>query len=210
MHVELDGHRLDQQHTSVAAALAAGVDAAEAKGRIIIEAKADGVRLTDEVLSAPPDAPSQIDVLSLTSAEPRTLASVTLYDAADAAQSIRELQAVASARLQSHGFDEEVLKAVQESLETWQALRDVVVQVAQVLQIDLATLELEGTEAGEPARRSAALVGKLGDLKQSLAAEDWSAVADSLGYDLEAEAGDWAAMLRSMATTIGGGEREES
>jgi hypothetical protein len=202
MQVLLDGHPLHIARQSLAGALQAAAANAQSQGRIIIEAKADGISLSDENLTDPSDEPSTIRELKFTSADPRRLASTSLTDASTALELARVQQASAAELIQA-GQPEEALRSLHVALSTWQSVRDVVQSSATVLSLDLDTLVLSDSDDpktfGDATRE---LSSHLANLKNSLEAMDWSATTDIVGYDLDAQVGTWKGLLTALANHV--------
>lgn len=212
MRVLFDDLDLPIDRPTLACAMAAATAAADAKGRIIIEAVADGTPLTDDQLTTPSEEIATLSLLHFRTAEPRTLVHVTLHDAADALEQTR-LEHLSTAKLIQAGTPDKAMTHLTESIATWQAVCEVVHKSATLLQIDLDRVELKPLEGGaetpgltDPAARFSArfavLTERLGALKQSLAIRDWSALSDVLAYDLAPQAQQWANMLRELAGQV--------
>jgi hypothetical protein len=202
MHVLLDGQPLDIKRPSLAEALRAGIAAAGAQGRIIIEVKADGQSLPEESLEFPSDDVAEFAELRLTTADPRQLVRVTLLDAVEALESARAEQMTAS-ELLATGKIEESLGHLQTALATWQAVRDVVSRSAAVLRLRLDNVQLQGVEEHESLSvASGELNAALTSVKTALTHEDWSALSDVLAYDLEAQARLWKRLLTAFADHV--------
>jgi hypothetical protein len=204
MQVLLDGVPIDVPRPSVALAIQTAAADAVRRGRIVIEVKADGVALTGEQLSNPADEDCGIRELSMLSADPRLLVQQTVLDAADAVESVRADQASAAEMIQT-GRANEALDTLQRAFITWQAARDVVARGAALLSIDLDRLALPGVaEDVSFASATTDLLSHLTQLKDALNRQDWSALADIVAYDLDADAQTWHALLTSFATYVKG------
>lgn len=202
MQVFLDGERLDGAASSIANALSVGAARARARGRIIIEAKADGQALSDEQIQG--DGPSHgVGELRLLSADPRTLVKVTLGDGAEALRAlIDEQRHVASLLHQDKA--QEAIAGLQGVFQTWQTVRDLVDRSAAVLESDFGSLALAGLPAGENvAGASVRLLTHLRAVKTALGHQDWSHLGDLLEYDLVDEARAWERILSALAEHVG-------
>lgn len=202
--ITLDDEALAVPAPTLAGVLAAATAAADAKGRIIIEAVADGLPLDDAQLAAPAVTPLAYRRVALRSADPKVLVHVTLHDAADALEHARKVHEEAAGLIQA-GTPERALPKLTESISTWQAVCEVVQKSAALLRLDLDTVPFDGAKTGADALFSTQfrlLTERLSALKQALAVQDWSALADVLAYDLAPAAGAWATMLRHLAGRI--------
>jgi hypothetical protein len=202
MRVFLDGDSLLAETPGLAAALREGIASAERKGRIVVEASLDGHALTDEQLENPTDDPAAGGEVRLLSAEPKSLVRITLLDAADALEDAKARQTRCAGLLQE-GDIEGAMQTLAEAISVWQAVRDVVSRSADLLRLPLDQIAA-GTD-GDPrpvAEHIASLTGNLEELKRSVNAEDWSALADVLGYDLDQQADRWGSLMRGLADHV--------
>ncbi len=209
MRVFLDGQEVLSEAgvalASVAAALAAGVAAAESQGRIVIEALADGSPMGDEMLTSPPRTSAGVREIRLLSARPAELVRVTLLDAADAVEKVGLVQSQAS-RLIREGEASACLGPLGEALGVWQQVRDAVERSAAILGVDLNRVTLG--DSTPVSRHADELAASLMELKSGLESEDWASLSDTLSHDLNARAVGWRAMLRELAEVMapkGGG-----
>lgn len=200
MRVYLDGVELGHGHPTLAGALRAAVSAAEASGRMVVEANADGRSLSQQELSDPSTYESAITELRLESIEPRSMFRETLLDAVDALACASESQQHAAELLQT-GRTSEASEPLKSALATWQMVREVLDQGAEVLHLDLRKLKF-----GDPpvhfGDQIVKLASHLVEVKRSLATEDWSALSDVLAYDLHTRAQEWQRMLYFLADQI--------
>lgn len=205
MEITLDGAVLRVDGSTLGAALKSAADAAAASGRIVVDIRADGERLPNEFLENPDRPLGGVRVLAFTSADPRSLVVQTFEEAANTLQALVGVQQVVAEHIQA-GRLEEAMDPLREVLESWQAVNQVVSQGAALVAVpldDLRVQEFTGEITFQAA--STELLGVLRSLRDAMDSEDWSAVADAVGYDLDAQAGRWERMLRALARRIGGG-----
>ena len=200
MLVLLDGLALAVTPASLATALETVVADAQRRGRIVIEVKADGILLSDDALGDPSTAPSTVQQLQVTSADPRVLIRQTVLDAVEALDQAKVQQARAAEQIQT-GETEEALRTLQFAFVTWQACRDVVDRGAAILGVKLDSLTLPGTDATFPEATSSLLL-HLAQVKSALTEQDWSALSDIVGFDLDADAATWRALLTAFAEHV--------
>jgi hypothetical protein len=202
MQVLLDGNPIDVPQPSLADALAVATADAARRGRLIVEVKADGVVVPDDKLGNPSNEPSTIRELRLLSAEPRALVRHTILEAVGALETAQAEQAKAAELIQS-GNPEEALNTLQVAMLTWQAVRDVVARSAAVLGLDLDTIDLPGVEEGLNFKTATKdLLGHLSQMRTALDQQDWSALSDIVGYDLDAQAGVWKGLLVALSQHV--------
>jgi hypothetical protein len=204
MEVLLDGQPVLIARPSLALALETAAADAQKRGRIIVEVKGDGIALTGEQLEAPSDGGSTFAQVAMVSADPRVIVRQTVLDAVEALGAVRGEQARAMEQVQS-GAIPEALQTLQGAFMTWQAARDVVARGARLLSIDLATIELPGIDNGATFQSATdSLLAHLAGVKAALTQQDWSALSDIVGYDLDADAQTWHALLSAFADHIKG------
>ncbi len=205
MQVLLDGQPVVCARSTVGTAIQSIAEQARARGRMIVEVKIDGELLKDEALMALANGDGAgIRELALTSADPKDLVRETVLDAVDALEQVKADQAAAAEQVQQ-GRTEEALRTLQGAFVVWQTVRDVVSQGAAVLEVDLDTLELPGIDADcgfGPA--TAALLEHLGQVRSALESQDWSALSDVVGYDLDADVTTWRTLLTAFAADLEG------
>jgi hypothetical protein len=201
MHVELDGKVLNIPQTTLGEALRAARDVAEASGMLIVEVIADGKRLGDDELSHV-DNQTFADI-RMFSVSPGSLVERSLRDASGVVEQIAELQQEVVSLIQ-RGQTREGLEQLQSVFSSWSAVREVVDQGGQILGIDLLAADAAGTqEHASGAACAAGLAASLTEIKRALADQDWSALSDVVGYQLDGLAGNWKAMLDARADAIG-------
>src|SRR5262245_25229892 len=202
MQVLLDGTPVVVARPTLADAIATCAADAQSRGRIIVEVKADGVVLAGDKLGNPSREPSTIKELCLLSAEPKALVRHTLLEAVGALERARADQATAAEQIQG-GQTDQALGTLQTAMLTWQTVRDVVEQSAGVLGLDLDTLVVPGVEDGVTFKTATQeLLKHLREMRTALDQQDWSALSDIVGYDLDAQVGVWKGLLVALAQHV--------
>jgi hypothetical protein len=192
MHAFLDGQPLSLPRPTMAAAIRAGVDAASAAGRVVVEVALDGAPVGEAILQAPPEAALGSE-LRLTSIDPRALVADTLQNAMAALDAVQMDQKHASDLIWASRLDE-ALAPLSACVQAWNGVRDAVGKSVAMLG---PAFESEAARAGlTPAAQS--LAGDLGELRRCLEAQDWSGLSDCLGIDLTRQAAAWRDMLAVM------------
>ncbi len=202
MRVTLDGAPLVLERPTLAQALTLASAAARARGRVIIEAKADGLTLSDDQLGNPSDEPGPMREVTLTSAEPRALVKVTLDDAARAVGDLANDQRSSAAKIHA-GQENEALQQLQGIFNTWQTVKDIVDRAQALLEHNLDEVPLASGKGETVAVASKRLLSHLKSVRSSLTSQDWSALADTLEYDLCEEADAWVKLLSALADHVG-------
>ncbi len=200
MEAFLDGKPLAIARPTLACALADGVDAARAAGRIVIEVRGDGQTLGDDTLASPSDVPGSYRAVHMFSADPRALVRVTLGDAIDAlrglvGEQVRLAELVHTDQLQL------AAGGLQDVFQTWHTVKDVVARSGALLDLDLSVLDV-GSEFGTLGQASNRLLVYLRGVKGSLEREDWSALADILEVNLSEEAQKWEDLLTALSDHV--------
>ncbi len=202
MRAYLDDQPLTIERPTLAAALSAAVAQAGSRGRIVVEAMAGGSRIPDEKLESPPEEEVAGDV-RFVSVEPRTMVRVTLMDAADALEQAKVNQ-LSCARLIQSGEVEQSLEPLGRAIETWRAVRDALEKSIELL--GTAGVSAADAASGPGVDDLSALVqslwGRLEEVRRSLSAQDWSALADALSYEMNDQVEQWKSTLRGMAENL--------
>jgi hypothetical protein len=202
MNVFMDGERVPGTHKDLAGAMSTSRSIAESRGRILIEVKADGKAIPDAILESPASAPGNCYAeLHFQSAEPRQLVRSTLLGAVDLLEDIRAGQAAAAESFQT-GETGQAFEHLQGVLTNWQIVQSVVTSGSQLLNMSLTDPSVGGGTSFDGL--GTALSRELTNLRSSLAAQDHSAVADALAFELSKHVDAWVLALRAMATTIEG------
>lgn len=202
MQVYLDDKVLTRDWPTFASGLQAGADEAARSGRVIVEAQLDGAAVAEDILERPPEESLGTE-LRLVSVEPRSLVRVTLVDAAEALDAARGEQDRCAELIQT-GKVEESLAPLSAAIQTWQAVRDAVEKSAALLRMPLDSITLPGGASGTDSlvELIGALAGTLESVKRSLAAQDWSGLADLMAYDLGEQAKRWRLVLLSLSESL--------
>lgn len=196
MQVFLDGEPLAVERATLASGLRAGSEAAQKKGRVVVEVYVDGNLVSDTLVGDPPDEALGSE-LRLVSVEPRLLVRETLLDAADALDKAGQEQTDAADEIQS-GRVEDAMPLLQSAILKWQAVRDAVEKSASLLEIPLNS-RVSGRGDRSLGQVVDGLAASLTDIRTSLESEDWSGLADLLAYDMAEQVKGWQDMLRSLA-----------
>lgn len=202
MLVILDGTILNNTLTSLTEGLQAGIAAAEQKGTLIIEVKADGVAVSNDVLSGEKEHAGQVGRLEMVSVRPRDLMAQTLRNAAGALDEVEPKRELAAEKI-AQGELQEAMNELQVVLSAWQTVQSITEKGGQLLGEDLTQVPLKGIDAKTPvADCIGALRHVLGELNNALAEQDWSRLGDIVAYDLEALARDWKMVLGALADHV--------
>jgi len=198
MKVFLDGDELTIETETLKTALAAGMAACEAKGRIIVEVWANDDLAPDGDLSMPPERAPYADEVRFVSAEPRALVRTVLLDVSDALSLTRQTQRQAADHLQV-GETGAALNELGEALQTWETVR-------RAVEEGCALLKISGDDASQNNMLNGSLISelveKLTALKEALANEDWPLLADMLAYDLDEHLERWQDELHRLSDVI--------
>lgn len=200
MNVFMDGERVPGSHADLASAMNASRSIAEARGRILIEVKGDGQPIPDAILESPDAAAGRAYAeIHFQTAEPRQLVRSTVLGAVDLLEDIRAGQAAAAESFQT-GETGQAFDHLQTVLTNWQVVQSVVTSGSQLLSMSLTDPATGGGTSFDAL--GSALSKELSAVRNSLAAQDHAAVADSLAYDLTKHVDSWAGALKAMASRI--------
>jgi hypothetical protein len=194
MRAFLDDAPLSTEHPTLAAALRAGAARACQSGRIVVEVYIDGQMATEAAIDQPSNEPTTSEV-RLISVDPRELVHQTLLDCIEALDAANAEQLRCAALVQA-GKIEEALEPLSQAIGTWQAVRDAV---------ERSTSLVLGREPGDIQDLRPLLDDlsvQLEAIRSALAREDWSALADTLAYDMPEQVDAWSAALTGLAERL--------
>lgn len=198
MQVYLDGEALAVEPTGLSNALAAAADRARSRGRVVIEARADGALLQGDAL----DSDQACRELRLVSADPRNLVSVTLGDAAATLRDLATEQTRVADMITTDRM-KQALPDLRAIFQTWQTIKDLVERSGQLLELSVDRLTLPGVGADENfSLATQQLLQDLRLVREALAREDWSALADSLSYELRDAAALWERLVLALSRHV--------
>jgi hypothetical protein len=200
MRVVIDNQVLTSVPGTIADALRAARLDAERRGRVVIEATLDGRPLPDAVLSDPPATPASGKELRFITADPAELVAETLRGVAETLSDLKADQS-AAADLLTLGKVPDAMERLSTALHCWQTVRDAVTDGANLAGLSIDELRVPLIKGGEgPLSDQIRLLSdSLQEIKRSIGAQDWSGLADVLGYDLQDQADQWQGSLEAMA-----------
>jgi len=197
MRVFLDDTEITPPEPTLAACLAAGAEAGERAGRVVVEVWVDGAPAPEADLEHPPGRSPYADEVRLVTAEPCALVRTVMLDVAETLGDTIETQARAADAIQI-GRTAEGLQGLGEALRAWDAAR-------RAVDEGCALIRSRGGPDPAPAV-DPALVERLGaalaSVKEALAREDWALLADLLAYDLKEQAEAWRRELARLADAV--------
>ncbi|MCC6320475.1 MAG: hypothetical protein IT438_03445 [Phycisphaerales bacterium] len=200
MRVYLDNEPVSIATPTLAAALAAVRESAEKNGRVVVEVLRDGQPVPQHLLEQPTDAEEPESEVRCATADPRSLVAESMRHAAGELAASRPVHTRAAEAIQT-GRLEAAMPLLSETMTIWSQVYRVVVDGAALTGIGL------GSEVGgRPLSQSVQdLAGRLAELKRALTAQDWSGLADSIGYDLPEQASHWELLLHTLSDRIAAG-----
>jgi hypothetical protein len=200
MRVVIDNQVLTSAPGNIADALRAARLDAEHRGRVVIEATLDGQPIPDAMLRDPPETPAAARELRFTTADPAELVAETLRGVAE---TLGDLKADlwAAADLLAVGKVPDAMERLSTALHAWQTVRDAVSDGANLAGLSVDTMRVPLVKGGEGSlsEQIRLLADSLQEVKRSIGAQDWSGLADVLGYDLQDQADQWQGSLEAMA-----------
>lgn len=196
MRVLLDESTLLESAGTLGEALDAGREAAERRGRVIVEVICDGRPVSPDDLSSAEalSKPARASEVNLISAEPRALVATTFDDAASALQDLRDTQRELAEKIHK-GSVAEATAALAEVFEVWGAARQALEHGAVMASIDLTT---DATIAD----LAVGLSERLREVGRAVDQRDWSTLADELEYDLSEQAARWAGKFMELSSAL--------
>lgn len=200
MRILLDGEPLADCST-LRQALRAASDAASPRGRLVVDVVADGRRVPDDELAAAQDHPEPFAELRLHSADPASLVHAALRDASETLRVLETRQRSAREHTDAARLDQ-ALESLNSVVSSWALVKDVFERCVAVLALDPGELRPEPGSS----RSAADLVRELGahamSLRDAVGNEDWSAVSDLLGYQLDEQCRAWQALFRALESSV--------
>lgn len=196
MKVYLDDSPVAVTRPTLADALREARALAAARGRIIIEALADGAPAPDAHLSDPDSAATTpyAGELRFVSEAPRALVRAALTDAAGALLEAKSAQSDAADRLHE-GRTNEAVSGIGAALRIWEQVKQAVEQGGMILEERLDRAQ------GMP-ELITGLTDRLSSLQSALERRDWAGVADELSYELNDHADAWRSALLAIANDL--------
>lgn len=203
MRVLVDAREVSASGSTLADALLAGRDEAAARGRVVIEAKVNGEPIPDAELESPPPGDLADAVVSFLTADPRALVREAMLQVAETLAALTQQQSQAAAAFQRGAF-EDAFGLLSDVVSTWDAVRRAVTQGPALLGLEATGLTVRGPAGDEPlARHAERLSLDLTRLREALAAQDWSTLADVLEGELADQVAAWEGIARVLANDLG-------
>ena len=199
MRAYLDDQPLRPDPASADDALRAGANAAQRRGRIIIDIIADGRSVGPDDLGTPSVSP--VDELRLVSAEPLALVREALGDARGLLSDLRAVQTRAADAFMLGEFEDGVVQ-LRDVVGAWQRVRTAAEQAGVLLSTPVESLALDVGDGPRPMRNEIeTLAATLSSLRDAITRQDVAALADLLEYDLGALARRWDRLLAAFMET---------
>ncbi|MBY0261577.1 MAG: hypothetical protein K2Q20_04500 [Phycisphaerales bacterium] len=197
MNVFVDDSAVTINAPTLAEALRAARQEAQRRGRVVVDATLDGVSVPDEMLSSPGEETFAGSNVRFATADPIDLVASTLRGVAEALQESKA-EHIAAAELIQQGQIERAMSRLTTALGVWEQARTAVINGSELLGYSIATAKTaDGSLSAEQAIE--ALTQKLGDLKRAFVVQDWSALSDTLAYDMPGLADVWCKLLAGIA-----------
>ncbi|MEM8758572.1 MAG: hypothetical protein AAGF47_12425 [Planctomycetota bacterium] len=210
MSVRLDGNDLAITGSTLGGVLDLARQEAETQRRVITDVVMDGQALTGDALDRSADADITGHDIELTTADPAALVSGSLLDAADALEASRPQLDELATSFQT-GKHATALPKLAEVLGVWQVAQDVLTHGFALLGQDPESIpglysdkhasQHTGTGLGPLVDQ---LTAQLAEIRRSVEDQDFSAIADTLVYDLGPLAEPWSDALRRAAQLAAG------
>lgn len=195
--VTLDGERVGEA-AGFAAAIALGRDAAEERGRLVIELHSAGSPIDQALLEDLPEDDAGLAQLDMVSAAPGPFVRETLLDALPLVDEIGGEQASAAEMIQS-GELAKAFEPLQRAVASWMVLQELVDKACQLTGTDLSSVALPGTGDRTGADWAGALAKELSGVKEAIGGEDWGGLSDVLAYDMDALLDESRGLLTVLA-----------
>jgi hypothetical protein len=170
---------------------------AESQGRLIVDILVDGQPATDALFDEDASDLPPISELRFTTANTAALVNDTIDTAIESIDLLKADQQAGAQQIREGDMDN-AMQSLRAIMEGWQAMRDIVDQIAQITNLDINTLAVGGQHAIEIVNK---LSKSLEDVRETLKNEDWSLLGDTIEYDLNELADQWSTLLSAMKSS---------
>lgn len=198
MRIILDDHELSAVDGGAADAIEAARQACEAQGRVITDVFLDDRHLDREGLEAATTQNPQGEVLRCQSADPFNLVEETFEYVEDALSEVDKLHQSISQRFQS-GEMGEGLEELKQALALWNSVREGVEQGCLLVHLDVEQVR---TESQQVDQALTSLAERLDAIRRAVSNQDWSSLADTLGYEMEPVVSDWRTFVQVLGDRV--------
>lgn len=197
--IHIDDQPSTLSATSMRELLAAVSESLAPTGRVVVEVRVDGTSITGPELDddQPTQATSDIRVYS---AKPSDLVVGILEDVRTQLAESSKMQTQAADHLQQDD-PSKAMELVKESITAWLQAQQAVGQSAQLLQLDLQTIQVGEHTVIE---RMTELIASLTELKDIVVANDFVTLADALQYEWPEITERWDGALGAIIKHIEG------
>ncbi|MBX2851699.1 MAG: hypothetical protein KTR15_08145 [Phycisphaeraceae bacterium] len=197
MPIHIDDQPSTLSANSMRELLAAVRDELAPSGRVVVEVRVDGQPITGPELDD--DQPTQTTSdIRVYSAKPSDLVVGILEDVRTQLAASQQMQQQAADLLQQDD-PAEAMGLVKESINAWLQAQQAVGQSAQLLQLDLQEIKVEGQPVIE---RMTELIASLTELKDIVVANDFVTLADALQYEWPEITDRWDAAIGAIVKHI--------
>lgn len=197
MQIWIDNTQLNDA-PDLNAALDLAREHSESAGRLIVDILVDGQPAPDSIFEEDPKAHASISEMRFTTADIKALIVESAQTAIDSIQLLKSDQDAGVGQIRS-GEIADSMETMRSIMEGWQAVRDIVDQIAQLADIDIPGLTV-GTDTGAQIVQS--LSDALSEVRETLQMEDWSSLGDVIEYDLSEQAAKWSSLLGALIQRV--------
>ena len=198
MRIILDDHELDSVNGGAADALAVARDACEAQGRLITDVFLDDHHLDGVGLDSLAETNPAGSVLRCQSTDPLNLVAETFDYVCDALDQAGSLHESISAQFQA-GNMAEGINQLKEALALWSSVRQGVEQGCMLVHLDIDELRVEAVQVDQAL---SSLAQRLEDIREAVSNQDWSALSDTFGYEMEPVVEDWRTFIHLLSDRV--------
>lgn len=198
MRIILDDHELESVSGGAAEALATVRDACEAQGRLITDVFLDDRHLDRSGLDSLADTNPPGSELRCQSADPLNLVAETFEYVCDALDQVGSLHESISAHFQA-GHMPEGINELKEALTLWDSVRQGVEQGCMLVHLDVEQMRGETAPVDQAL---SSLAQRLDEIREAVSNQDWSALADTLGYEMKPVVDDWRTFIHLLSDRV--------
>ncbi len=197
MQIWIDNTQLNDA-PDLSAALDLAREHAESAGRLIVDILVDGQPAPDSIFEEDSPDHSSINEMRFTTADIKALIVESAQTAIDSIELLKSDQDAGVEQIRS-GEIADSMETMRSIMEGWQAVRDIVDQIAQLAGIDIPSFSV-GADTGAQIVQS--LSDALSEVRETLQNEDWSSLGDVIEYDLTEQAAKWSSLLSALIQRV--------
>jgi hypothetical protein len=195
MNILVDDRPCETRATTVAEAIAEGVQLARTRGRMVVDVYVDGELWSESQLASQTVMSRPAGEVRLNTAVAADLAAEAFQQAAEAVLEADSLQREAAEMIQSGKLPAAMAKLAQ-ALSIWSTVQAAAATGSAAVGLDLDSVLVDGVAMN---RVVTGLNDRLRQLRDALTSGDTVTLSDTLMYDLPPVVTEWRSLLHELA-----------